>query len=51
MAGTEVDNLYEAAKHLSVEQKAELVKKLLGSQKETTLSGKSYSSVNAETVY
>ena len=50
MAESDVDSLYDAAKELPAEQRAELVKKLLGSQEGTTLSFGN-SSVSAETVY
>ena len=50
MAESEVDSLYDAAKELPVEQRAELVRKLLGSPEGTTLSFGN-SSVGAETVY
>ena len=50
MAESEVDGLYDAAKELPVEQRAELVRKLLGNSEGTTLSFGN-SSVGAETVY
>lgn len=52
-AESDVENLYAAAQRLPVGDRAELVKKLLGSSQDTTFSFGmgSHSSVNANTMY